>query len=240
MKLLRSLKLVSTQPRDIIHFISPLSAKRGIVRSWASRSAENTTQATNALDPSQLSASYSRERLNEQEYLLDFSLAGNFIREDFLVFPEFVTEDEAQSLFEEINPVLLRSRYDEGHWDRAIQFYREIHRTKWSEKNAYLRERVQRISQLQQDGIVLSSAVHVLDLMADKGAVLPHVDSIDYVRIQETLRTYLSCIFLFLSICFGALQSLNCRTLTAQVGKTVCGLSLLSPSVMCLQHTSTK
>eukprot|EP00048_Salpingoeca_helianthica_P001517 m.49808 g.49808 ORF g.49808 m.49808 type:complete len:293 (-) comp11518_c0_seq2:33-911(-) len=145
------------------------------------------------------------EELADVEYLTDFSQLGTISlpKDDMVLLPNFVSAEEAQKLFEEVNPVILRSRYDEHHWDNAITHYREIHRSKWSAQNAYLRERVQELPVLQANKITLSTAVHVLDLAENKGAVLPHVDSVDYV------------------------------------GQVVCGLSLLTPSIMQFKHVKT-
>ena len=42
-----------------------------------------------------------------------------------VVYPEFLSEEEGQSLVEEVSKRLKRRRFEEGHWDSVITKYRE-------------------------------------------------------------------------------------------------------------------
>ena len=100
---------------------------------------------------------------------------------------------------------------------KAIQNYREIHKTNWSPSTLPIINRIRSLSEIARDGTNLSSSIHVLDLAPVTGAVLPHVDSLEYVRVSTEDR---------------------CNP--TQVGKVVCGLSLLSASIMRLERASTR
>lgn len=43
-----------------------------------------------------------------------------------VVYPDFLSEEEGQSLVEEVSKRLKRRRFEEGHWDSVISKYREI------------------------------------------------------------------------------------------------------------------
>ena len=43
-----------------------------------------------------------------------------------VVYPGFLSEEEGQSLVEEVSKRLKRRRFEEGHWDSVISKYREI------------------------------------------------------------------------------------------------------------------
>eukprot|EP00054_Salpingoeca_dolichothecata_P012016 m.66597 g.66597 ORF g.66597 m.66597 type:complete len:150 (-) comp19738_c0_seq3:394-843(-) len=51
---------------------------------------------------------------------------------DFQILPNFVSPYEEQMLFEEISRPLKRLRYSSGHWDKAIEDYREMFRSQWT------------------------------------------------------------------------------------------------------------
>lgn len=42
------------------------------------------------------------------------------VSEELITIPDFITEEEEQSLMSEIDPVLSRSRYQTAHWDDVI------------------------------------------------------------------------------------------------------------------------
>jgi|SRR6218665_965246 len=44
------------------------------------------------------------------------------ISKDFLVYKDFITEEEENSLFDEVEPYLKRLKYEENHWDDVSVF----------------------------------------------------------------------------------------------------------------------
>lgn len=44
------------------------------------------------------------------------------ISKDFLVYKDFITEEEEKSLFDEVEPYLKRLKYEENHWDDVSVF----------------------------------------------------------------------------------------------------------------------
>lgn len=104
-------------------------------------------------------------------------------RQQFLagmtVLPDFITEEEEQSLLQEIEPYLKRMRYEFDHWDDAIHGYRETERKHWYPANRAIFDRVKEVA---FRGETLPY-IHVLDL-AKQGVIKPHVDS---VRVSVAL-----------------------------------------------------
>ncbi|XP_021694845.1 alpha-ketoglutarate-dependent dioxygenase alkB homolog 7, mitochondrial [Aedes aegypti] len=100
-------------------------------------------------------------------------------RQQFLagmtVLPDFITEEEEQSLLQEIEPYLKRMRYEFDHWDDAIHGYRETERKHWYPANRAIFDRVKEVA---FRGETLPY-IHVLDL-AKQGVIKPHVDSVRY------------------------------------------------------------
>ncbi|XP_012273262.1 alpha-ketoglutarate-dependent dioxygenase alkB homolog 7, mitochondrial [Orussus abietinus] len=87
---------------------------------------------------------------------------------------DFISPEEEESLFQEVEPYMKRLRYEFDHWDDAIHGYRETERAKWNADNVKIIERVRKVAfppNMPQLGLV-----HVLDLAAD-GQIKPHVDS---------------------------------------------------------------
>ncbi|CAH1242650.1 ALKBH7 [Branchiostoma lanceolatum] len=97
---------------------------------------------------------------------------------DMLVQENFITEEEEQMLFKEVEPKLKRHlRYEYDHWDDAIHGYREIERSDWSEQSQPILRRVRRLA--FPPGVPQVHLVHVLDLAKD-GWIKPHVDSVKF------------------------------------------------------------
>lgn len=91
------------------------------------------------------------------------------------IYPNFITENEEQTLLGEIEQVLKRIRYETSHWDDAIHNYRETEHLRWKPENKVIIERVRQTA-------FASSAkhikyVHILDIAKD-GFIKPHVDSV--------------------------------------------------------------
>lgn len=96
------------------------------------------------------------------------------------VLADFITEEEEQTLLQEIEPYLKRMRYEFDHWDDAIHGYRETERKHWYPTNRAIFDRVKEVA---FSGETLPY-IHVLDL-AKEGVIKPHVDS---VRVSGRLR----------------------------------------------------
>ncbi|KAJ0173386.1 hypothetical protein K1T71_011562 [Dendrolimus kikuchii] len=99
---------------------------------------------------------------------------------DMQVFPDFVTEEEEQSMLAELEPYLKRMRYEFDHWDNAIQGYRETEKSKWSPENQIILDRVKALAFAPGSGSgePLPHA-HVLDL-AGAGHIKPHIDAVRF------------------------------------------------------------
>ncbi|XP_078658395.1 alpha-ketoglutarate-dependent dioxygenase alkB homolog 7, mitochondrial-like [Branchiostoma floridae x Branchiostoma belcheri] len=97
---------------------------------------------------------------------------------DMLVHENFITEEEEQILFEEVESKLKRHlRYEYDHWDDAIHGYKEIERSDWSDQSQPILQRVRRLA--FPPGVPQLHLVHVLDLAKD-GWIKPHVDSVKF------------------------------------------------------------
>ncbi|KAH3831995.1 hypothetical protein DPMN_105269 [Dreissena polymorpha] len=97
------------------------------------------------------------------------------LRNELLLLPNFVSEEEEKQVVLEVEPYLKRLRYESSHWDDAIHQYRETEKLKWSEKNAIIIQRIRDVAFPQ--GVKQISFVHVLDLKKE-GFIKPHVDAV--------------------------------------------------------------
>ncbi|KAL5278188.1 ALKBH7 family protein [Megaselia abdita] len=95
--------------------------------------------------------------------------------EDLKVIPNFITDQEEESIFKEVEPYLKRLHYESDHWDDAIHGFRETERKQWYPDN---RKILDRVKDLAFNGVIMPY-IHVLDLSAD-GVIKPHVDSTRY------------------------------------------------------------
>ncbi|PAV70966.1 hypothetical protein WR25_20941 [Diploscapter pachys] len=94
------------------------------------------------------------------------------------VVPDFITEEEETTIFNELEPHMKRLRYEKSHWDDAINNYREREqRTKWREENARIVQRIRDFA-FPANAQHLTQ-VHILDLH-EEGVIKPHIDSIRY------------------------------------------------------------
>ncbi|XP_045159135.2 alpha-ketoglutarate-dependent dioxygenase alkB homolog 7, mitochondrial-like [Mercenaria mercenaria] len=99
------------------------------------------------------------------------------ISRDMQVIYDFVSEEEEEDLFNEVEPYLRRLRYESSHWDDAIHGYRETERKSWSEKNKSIIQRVRDAA--FPPGTPQLTYVHVLDLQKE-GYIKPHVDAVKF------------------------------------------------------------
>ncbi|XP_015124670.1 alpha-ketoglutarate-dependent dioxygenase alkB homolog 7, mitochondrial [Diachasma alloeum] len=93
------------------------------------------------------------------------------------IFPEFITPQEEERLFNEVEPYMKRLRYEFSHWDDAIHGYRETERANWNDENTKIIDRVRKLA--FPPGMPQLGLVHVLDL-APEGRIKPHVDSVRF------------------------------------------------------------
>lgn len=103
-------------------------------------------------------------------------LANNLIN-SMTVIPNFLSEDDENSILVEIDPYLRRMRYEFDHWDNAIHGFRETERLKWNEPNTEILNRVRKLA--FPPNVAQLKFVHILDL--DKnGYIKPHIDAVRF------------------------------------------------------------
>ncbi|GLV44249.1 uncharacterized protein CBL_12455 [Carabus blaptoides fortunei] len=93
---------------------------------------------------------------------------------DMTVQENFLSEEEEQNLFAEIEPYLKRLRYEFDHWDDAIHGYRETERLQWNKENTNIISRLRELAFPKT--VAQLKHVHILDL-APKGYIKPHIDA---------------------------------------------------------------
>ena len=128
------------------------------------------------------------------------------------IIPEAVTVVQATSLVEELDPVLKRRRYERNHWDQVIIGYKEVERPVWNvPMNVETIANVRR----QVDALVRTGSTAVSS--ADR--------TLDWLPVH------------FIDLAPDGYITPHVDS-TKFSGDIVCGLSLLSPSVMTLTHES--
>lgn len=95
----------------------------------------------------------------------------------FSVATNFISEEEENVLYKEVEPHLKRLRYEHEHFDDAIHGYRETERGKWTKASQVIIERLKRTSFPEESNQL--PQIHVLDLAKD-GVIKPHVDSVRF------------------------------------------------------------
>lgn len=109
------------------------------------------------------------------------------LRDEAVVHPGFLSQEEEDTLTRELEPQLRRRRYEYDHWDSAIHGFRETEKSCWSDASQAILQRV-RAAAFGPDQTLLS-LVHVLDL-EHRGYIKPHVDSVKVGRSRrQSLRT---------------------------------------------------
>ncbi|XP_051995352.1 alpha-ketoglutarate-dependent dioxygenase alkB homolog 7, mitochondrial-like isoform X3 [Xyrauchen texanus] len=99
------------------------------------------------------------------------------VREQVEVRQNFISEEEENALFKEVEKGLRKKRYEFDHWDDAIHGYRETERLQWGDVCESILRRVRAVA--FPEGSPLLGPVHVLDL--DKlGYIKPHIDSVKF------------------------------------------------------------
>nr|XP_055049721.1 alpha-ketoglutarate-dependent dioxygenase alkB homolog 7, mitochondrial [Misgurnus anguillicaudatus] len=99
------------------------------------------------------------------------------VRGQVEVRENFISEEEEDAIFKEVEPGLRKKRYEFDHWDDAIHGYKETERLRWGDACEKILRRVREVA--FPKGSPLLGPVHVLDL--DKtGYIKPHVDSVKF------------------------------------------------------------
>lgn len=99
------------------------------------------------------------------------------LRDTMRVLPNFISENEEDSLMQEVDPYMKRLRYEYSHWDNVIHGYRETEWRKWSEDSSRILDRVRTVAFPPKT--IHLSLVHILDL-APEGWIKPHIDSVRF------------------------------------------------------------
>uniref|UniRef100_T1J1L3 Fe2OG dioxygenase domain-containing protein n=1 Tax=Strigamia maritima TaxID=126957 RepID=T1J1L3_STRMM len=94
-----------------------------------------------------------------------------------LIFQDFISKEEENTLLMELEPYLKRMRYEFDHWDNAIHGYRETEKTNWNEENKNIIRRIKKLA-FPEDTTTLQH-IHVLDITKD-GYIKPHIDSVRF------------------------------------------------------------
>eukprot|EP01122_Echinamoeba_exundans_P014731 TRINITY_DN6727_c0_g2_i1.p1 TRINITY_DN6727_c0_g2~~TRINITY_DN6727_c0_g2_i1.p1 ORF type:complete len:237 (+),score=23.30 TRINITY_DN6727_c0_g2_i1:177-887(+) len=98
------------------------------------------------------------------------------IEKDFVVLPEFLTQEEHDWLLEEVESSLQKRRYQADHFDKVISGYKETEKSFWNERNTATLNKVRNVFPRET---VWLPAVHIIDLEAN-GPISAHVDHPDY------------------------------------------------------------
>ncbi|XP_077069049.1 alpha-ketoglutarate-dependent dioxygenase alkB homolog 7, mitochondrial isoform X1 [Siphateles boraxobius] len=136
----------------------------------------------------------------------------------------FISEEEENAIFREVEPGLRKKRYEFDHWDDAIHGYRETERLQWGVMCESILRRVRVVA--FPEGSPLLGPIHVLDLDKE-GYIKPHIDS-----VKVCLGVICTVSFPTVVICTLFLFSMNIAFSCQFCGSTIAGLSLLSDSIM--------
>ncbi|CAM4363344.1 unnamed protein product [Leuciscus chuanchicus] len=99
------------------------------------------------------------------------------VRGQVEVRQNFISEEEENAIFKEVEPGLRKKRYEFDHWDDAIHGYRETERLQWGVKCESILRRVRVVA--FPEGSPLLGPIHVLDLDKE-GYIKPHIDSVKF------------------------------------------------------------
>lgn len=98
------------------------------------------------------------------------------------VYHDVIAEQEEAALLSQLKRPLRRLRYQPSHFDSAIHTFRELRKSDWDETtNSVFRRLQDNVPESVCEGKQFSNEIHILDLHED-GEILPHVDSIKFVR----------------------------------------------------------
>ena len=110
-------------------------------------------------------------------YTTSTSKAESDLLAGFSLSEDFISQHEEQAIVTEVNPTLLRRKYNKGHWDNAIVLFRETEKSEWNEENYKIMKRFEEhVFGIKESYL---PATHVLDLSED-GYIKPHIDSVKF------------------------------------------------------------
>ncbi|XP_065657427.1 alpha-ketoglutarate-dependent dioxygenase alkB homolog 7, mitochondrial-like isoform X2 [Hydra vulgaris] len=94
------------------------------------------------------------------------------------IYERFITEEEENHFEKEVSLSFRRKKYEYGHWDGAIEGFREVEKTIWSKECQLILDRI--ANKVFGDDIdSMQPFTHVLDL-AKNGYIKPHTDSVKF------------------------------------------------------------
>ncbi|CAH8530015.1 unnamed protein product [Schistosoma turkestanicum] len=135
------------------------------------------------------------------------------VSNEFILKPDFVTEEEELGLIDELDSVLCKRKYQTQHWDYAIKNFRELERRNWHTRNQPVIDRLKTFTAKSSeclttvtkeanvsdsDQLVLP-LIHVLDL-AENGEIMAHVDSVKFCGQSIAVLSLLDHSILRLSV----------------------------------------
>jgi len=175
-------------PRRYLHYSSSGLSSTSPVNTQdtsVSSSQEETSNYNEILNPSP-----SPTRFNFTPNFPD-ELKNDFVK-SFLVYQDFVTEQEEENLMIEFEKYFKRHLYEKDHWDNAISKFRETEKKFFNKVNEPVIERIRRIS-FPETGKHSKCLpyTHVLDL-AEDGHIMPHVDSVRFCGDRVAVLSLLS------------------------------------------------
>jgi len=116
---------------------------------------------------------------SSEELEKDIRLGGE--NPELEIISNFITDEEHNSIVEEVDIALQRKRYERKHWDQVINGFREMEKTTWSPSNWSVIERVK--SHFPSSTKWLAG-VHILDL-SEGGVIGPHIDNVKVGCIRK-------------------------------------------------------
>ncbi|KAH9420001.1 Alpha-ketoglutarate-dependent dioxygenase alkB 7, mitochondrial [Dermatophagoides pteronyssinus] len=122
---------------------------------------------------------YFKLKVYDDHFESKFATNLKQIKNSMFVVPDFIDTNEEQSLLDEVENVfrVRRIRYEQTHWDDAIQNYRETEHLKWRPENEMIIERIRQLAFVHNTNHI--KFVHILEIKAD-GFIKPHVDSVRF------------------------------------------------------------
>jgi len=208
------------------HLVSRYATRRSLLTSTSSTGTARTR--TKALPSESVSPSSSQHCGSPKaEYVNDSKAPSNFLPNSALVYQNFISEQEAAALENDLLQRMRRKRFEKGHWDAVITDYKEVEIAVPSDGNGdagfisnqknplsilscdvieRVRDHIAQTHFCQKNEENVGSAIHWLPCHAihlkKDGQLTAHVDSIKFS------------------------------------GGIVAGLSLMSPSIMRLRPAS--
>ena len=173
---------------------------------------------------------FTRDASTKSRSCIDQRYAPTGYDDSAVVYPGFLSEEEGKSLVKEASRRMKRRRFEDGHWDSVITGYREVELS---------------IPDDQMQGF--STGTGTGTGIDDTTVSLDDANTPLYVKVIRKTRRHLAN-----HITHNNIQWLPCHAidlsangvLSAHIdsvkfsGEIVCGISLLSPSIMRLKPSS--